>query len=82
MASDDETYEDFVKRYRAGQGQPAEGPKISSVNKNLAIMAVAFVGFYLMSSCASASIDQAVAEQEARDHPASHSAGSNPWSKD
>jgi hypothetical protein len=80
MSTDDENYEEFVKRYRAGKGEPASGPKISSVNKHLAKMLAIGFAFYLFSSWISADLDRAIAEQHA---PSEHrQPGQNPWSKD
>lgn len=80
MSAEEENYEDFVKRYRAGKGEPATGPKFSPVNKQLAIMIAAGVVFYLFSSWVSADLDRAVAQQESRS--GRHAPGHNPWSKD
>jgi hypothetical protein len=80
MSTDDENYEDFVKRYRASKGEPAAGPKFSPVNKHLAkVLAVGFA-FYLFSSWISADLDRAIAEQ---DSPSAQTKpGRNPWAKD
>lgn len=80
MATDDENYEDFVKRYRASKGEPATGPKFSPVNKHLAKVLVAGFAFYLFSSWISADLDRAIAAQDAPSER--HAPGHNPWSKD
>jgi hypothetical protein len=80
MSTDDENYEDFVKRYRAAKGQPSEGPRFSSVNVHLAKVLAAGFAFYLFSVWISADLDRAIAEQ---DRPSEHrESGQNPWSKD
>ncbi len=89
MAGDDENYEDFVKRYRAGQGQPAAGPRFSKVNIQLAFMLGFGLLFYLFTSAISSDLDDAVANehvarmQEAQGAINREAAGGrNPWSKD
>lgn len=79
MSTDDENYEDFVKRYRAAKGEPATGPKFSAVNKQLAIMIVVGVAFYLFTSAISANLDEAVAAQDTSERM---KPDQNPWSKD
>jgi hypothetical protein len=80
MSTDDENYEDFVKRYRAAKGEPAAGPKFSAVNKQLVLMIVVGVAFYLFSSAISVGMDEAAGAQDAaREH---HDSGRNPWAKD
>jgi hypothetical protein len=80
MSTDDENYEEFVKRYRAAKGEPASGPKFSSVNKQLAIAIALGVAFYLFTSAISSNLDEAIAAQES---PSEHrNPDKNPWSKD
>lgn len=80
MSSEDESYEEFTRRYRAEQGQPAEGPKLSGVNKRLIIMGVAFVVATLFFNFIGRGLDQAVdAERTAK---AEQRQKANPWSKD
>jgi hypothetical protein len=80
MSTDDENYEEFVKRYRASKGEPASGPKFSAVNKQLVLMIVFGVGFYLFTSALGSNLDEAIAEQES--HSERRAPGDNPWSKD
>jgi hypothetical protein len=80
MSTDDENYEDFVKRYRAAKGEPAAGPKFSAVNKQLVLMIVVGVAFYLFSSAISVGMDEAAAA--AQDTSEQMKPHQNPWSKD
>lgn len=80
MPGDDETYEEFTKRYRAERGQPAQGPKVSAVNKQLIIMGVAFVFATLFFNFVGRGLDEAVAADQADHVDARQKA--NPWSKD
>lgn len=80
MSTDDENYEEFVKRYRASKGEPAAGPKFSAVNKQLALMIAFGAAFFFFTSWVSAGLDSAIAEQDS--HREHRTPGHNPWSKD
>lgn len=80
MSGDDETYEEFTKRYRAERGQPASGPKISGVNKQLIILGIAFICATMFFNFVSRGLDEAVASDRAEQADTRHKA--NPWSKD
>lgn len=78
MDQQEESYEDFTKRYRAEQGQPAQGPRITAVNKQLLFMGVAFVIALIFFKSISSGLDRAVeAEHASRSQP-----HSNPWAKE
>ena len=77
MDQQDETYEEFTKRYRAEQGQPAQGPRVTAVNKQLIIMLVVGAMAFAFFSTISSGLDHAV-EAERQSHSQSHT---NPWSK-
>jgi hypothetical protein len=78
MDQQDETYEEFTKRYRAEQGQPAQGPRITAVNKQLIIMLVGGAIAFAFFSTISSGLDHAV-EAEQASHSQPHS---NPWAKE
>ncbi len=89
MSADDENYEDFVKRYRAGQGQPAAGPRFSKVNIRLAITLGLGLLFYLAFSAIGRDLDDSVANEHVARMQEAQGAinreavgGRNPWSKD
>jgi len=80
MSGEDETYEEFTKRYRAENGQPVEGPKLSGVNKQLIITGVAFVIATLFFNFIGRGLDQAVESERSAKQEQRQKA--NPWSKD
>ena len=80
MDQHEETYEEFTKRYRAEQGQPAQGPRFTAVNKQLILMGVAFVIALIFFKSISSGLDRAV-EAEHAAKTESHR-NSNPWAKD
>jgi hypothetical protein len=78
MDRQEETYEEFTRRYRAEQGQPAQGPRLTAVNKQLIIMLVAGAIAFAFFSTISSGFDEAVEADrasQARPH-------SNPWAKE